>query len=311
MQIQYQPGPSVVGISNFLTKNLIQIESAFSTINRASKGFEMKEIQDIESLHTAIHSQDFPFQISMPNNPPVECHTLLALLDYKRAVFIGKWDDKKVVVKFFMHPKRAAQQAFNEQRGLDILYKTNTPAPSFIYKGPSQIKDTFLVLLEYLPNAVSLKNVFTQTLAVEKQTDVLKKLIDVVAIQHKNGVMQHDCNLGNFILYNDKVYSLDGSRIFVHKNYQPMKRKKSLQYLAKQITYCNFTLPIPISDLLIHYVAARAWKDKKTDLRRMHHYLNKYRKRYHRKYLVNAINPDASKLQRLWISAKICLHNNI
>jgi hypothetical protein len=142
---------------------------------------------------------------------------------------------------------------------------------------------------------------------MEKQIDIFKKFLKVFATQHQHGVTQHDCNLGNYILYQDEVYSLDGSRIFVHKNYQPFDRKKSLRFLAKQLIYCKFTLPISQAEVLKHYITCRHWQDKKTDLMCLHQYLNKYRKKYYRKRLVKVINPKASKFQRILIEGRLVL----
>ncbi len=213
-------------------------------------------------------TNEFPFELSIncifPEKKTISlsCTALLRSIPGRRQVYDAIWNDKKVIAKVFTHKLSNLRHAEREWKGLNILAdrKINVPDPLFL--GKTETGD-WAVVTEKIIDSTTALEIFDQTRNLEKQLELLLKICRELANQHKAGVLQRDFHLGNFILADNKTYTLDpGQMQFFARE---VRKNKSISNLAMLLLYLKENDANSKKIICIEYYSLRRWQYDNTE----------------------------------------------
>lgn len=141
----------------------------------------------------------------------IERGARLRYLPGKRDVFAGSWDGRAVVAKVYLDRRRAAVHAQREIDGLTAFQRAGVAAPEVLYDGTDDAGNRVVVLQRIEP-AVSLGEAWDQA-DKDGRRDLLEAMMGLLADHHRAGLCQKDLHLGNFLLTDECIYSLDGAAV--------------------------------------------------------------------------------------------------
>ena len=176
----------------------------------------------------------------IPNETITPLKILRTMLP-KRLTLKALWNNQVVVIKIFKN-----QAARKELKAYKQLKRNHILFPDILLTGTASHGS--FIIFKYLENELNdFKN-----WGEDRQKSVLKNIITLVASMHSKKLLQMDLHLGNFILYQKKLYVLDTSTI---KYPLILKKEKKLLNLAlffKQLPVLMRKKFVPI--LLKHYL---------------------------------------------------------
>lgn len=242
---------------------------------------------------TAITSWPHHLQLSDPEKTPVVCEQPLRNLPGKRLVCRATWGKRLVLVKLFLHPQSARRHWLREKKGVELLSSNNLATPSLLFSG-SLNDATPVLIFEYLPMALTALEQWQQCLDDNQRLVLLKKLISTIAAQHHCGLWQQDIHLDNFLISEEKIYTIDGdgvrcaaTTIRPHRSMSEHERKNNLALFFAQLPpQYDHLLP----DVLTHYLAQQKTPSAicKNWQAVLHNYLHKVRRQRRHTYVDKA-----------------------
>jgi len=146
--------------------------------------------------------------------------TPLRILKGKRVVFEGQWNGLKVLAKLF-----STKRHYNrELKGLKTLEESKIECPSVLFEGCAENatgldtygfsnKPPYVLLLEFFPEAQDFRTLWRSALNEERRSYLFSQLLNLIAQHHNNGIIQNDLHLGNFLVVNGRLISIDGDAI--------------------------------------------------------------------------------------------------
>ncbi len=176
----------------------------------------MTYTNDINRLREIGYECQTNFSLSLPDSNQscylFQCSKITRCLPGKRISCIGQWQGQTVFAKFFIAPNRAKTHWHKEQKGFQLLTEKQILAPKVLHDGKHKQDEIYFILYELLKNAADLKPVWENT-NESQQPKLLKQLTRTVAEHHKQGLIQQDLHLNNFLIANNQFYTLDGADI--------------------------------------------------------------------------------------------------
>ena len=163
----------------------------------------------------------------------VYCDKIIRIIPGKRLVAFGKWGNQAIVAKLFSQ-KRQLQ---SDVSGITVLTETNIPTPRLLYQGTGLIdnKKIDVLLFERITPSKDLDLVWQEKKDSYESTDFIELMNNVVteiATQHVLGIQQRDLHLKNFLVTENKIYTLDGGGI--KKTAPTLDKKSSLKERIKR-----------------------------------------------------------------------------
>lgn len=173
----------------------------------------------------------------------------------KRIVYKGCWQGKEVYCKIYQDDKRAKVHWQREVDGIRALTKAEIPTASLLYAGYVEYIGQWVVLLQEIPRAITLKDMWNSLESTEDKLSILTKLADILIKHHKQGILQKDMHLDNFVFSNGTIYTLDGAGIKSESRSISLNRSiNNLALLLAQLTPKNDLFS---GAVLQHYMSAR------------------------------------------------------
>lgn len=217
-------------------------------------------------LYEADRTFPVPFKLTLKDHEePVYCEQLVRIIPGKRMVLFGTWDNQPVVIKVFYEKGRASYHVKRELEGVDALLNANIPTPNLLFHGPAANKHVQVLLFERIFDAKSLDEIWQ---ARNDNPDILELLSNVVvelATQHVLGITQQDLHFKNFLIKDEKIYTLDGASIQVSETI--LDKKESLNHLALFFSQLGVGAEKLQKELFRKYTSSRGWILKKADIR--------------------------------------------
>lgn len=211
---------------------------------------------------------EFPSQLSIKTLHPEKhtesllCNSLLRIIPGKREVYDALWGDRNVIVKVFSHKISARRHLKREWRGLSLLSKRGLSAPKPFFYGRTQDK-RWAIVVEKIPDSPTAMDVFDKTQESAKRLELLILIGNELAKQHSKGVLHKDVHLGNFLLANERIFTLDTGQIrFLRCQ---ARRKSSISKLAILASYLPHSDTESITRLCESYFESRDWSFGKVD----------------------------------------------
>lgn len=178
-------------------------------------------------LQQASYQLDSPFQLHF-NNHIIECQHLLRIVPGKRLVFSGVFDNKKVIIKLFVHESRAQKHWSREEAGAKLLLNNHIDTPEIIAQGKSDEDILFLIFL-YIEGQDLAR--FWKQSNYGAKVKKLESMMNVLSQHHQAGLAHQDLHYANFFIdQKNNVYTLDGEE--VKSGSKPLSKTLRLKNLA-------------------------------------------------------------------------------
>jgi hypothetical protein len=225
-------------------------------------------------------------RLDVPGIGEVGCAELLRVVPSRRITCIGSAGNRPLIVKFFFARHDARRHWKRSDRGCGYFLEKHIPAPAILYSGYLSGLRVYVMVFEYLEGAVGLRDCMEKARDASARAGLLGALMAVIARQHEAGIMQHDLHLGNFMVMDGVVYSLDGDH--VTSLHRPAGRSESFRNLAYLFAQEIFLVGNRIDELAGAYGKQRGWVVSESDLEEIKGYLREARNRMFLKYLWKA-----------------------
>lgn len=167
-----------------------------------------------------------PFELAL-DDARLRCTEILRHLPGKRLVCMGTLDGRGVVAKIYVDPKRAKVHAEREARGARAMLARGIRTAPLL--ATASINGAQVIVYERIAPAQTAIDVWAASNRTER-VPLFRALVETVAQHHNAGLLQHDLHLGNFLLCDQQIYTLDAAEI--HAEQTPIARPKALDNLA-------------------------------------------------------------------------------
>lgn len=199
---------------------------------------------------------------------------LLRVVPDKRLVLAGQWQTIPAVAKLFLQTD-AIDKVQREKKGLIALENAQIKTPKILHIEWTEERDAYVILFEYLENAVTFSQLWSNT-KPEQKYDLLKSLIEITAKLHRNGLYQEDCHLENYLYENNEITVLDGATVV--KKSKSLTVKSSLDNLAVLMAQFNQPFDDYLPKIYDHYIQCRDWPKTTNQYQWFLIRINKWRK---------------------------------
>ena len=273
----------------------------------------MNFLMDSQKLRSAGRTIDVPFQLQIncvDGISELVCTEVLRVLPGKRLVCFGEWNGRHVLVKFFLAPRSATRHCTREKRGVMALRKGGIKTPDLLFKGTLSPDNTPLVGFQRIMHAQNLAETWEQLADEDLRVTLLNQAVGVIADQHEAGIKQEDIHLGNFLITDKDVYTIDGDAVDAKLMGKPLPKRKSLKNVALFLAQFQ---PIYDDITLIafqNYAKERGWQGTgplRTRLIREIHRNRNVRKKEYLKKIFRECTPFVCR--RSWNQYLVCDRN--
>jgi tRNA A-37 threonylcarbamoyl transferase component Bud32 len=157
---------------------------------------------------------------------------MLRVLPGKRLVCFGQWCGEQVVAKFFLNPEGGKRHCNREERGVSALSAAGIKTPALLCKGTITPDRTPVLCFQKIVAAQNLDEAWQQEAHDSQRGEFLRRALAVIAKQHQAGLKQDDPHLGNFLLAEEGIYTIDGAAVDIRQIGKPLSEAESLRNLG-------------------------------------------------------------------------------
>lgn len=213
----------------------------------------------------------------------VSCRQALRVIPGKRLVCTGTWGALPVIIKLYFDPQKARRHWQTSHAGARAFLEKNLPAPAILYAGKLPEARIYVLIFQFLSKAVRLDTAFQQAASSTEHRRLQKMLMACLARHHEQGLLQGDQHLGNFLLDNETLFSLDGDQVRSFSTPAPLKA--SFTNLAAFFAVFPPEQDADIPVLFEYYCAQRQLSPSNSTLRRVKRQTRRIRLRRLKQYL--------------------------
>ncbi|MEN8261060.1 MAG: lipopolysaccharide kinase InaA family protein [Pseudomonadota bacterium] len=217
--------------------------------NRGDLGLRGR-LAALEPYTTKSFSLDVPLEHG--GREVLNCRELLRCLPGKRLACVAEWRGETVFAKLFLDVQRARAHWQREEAGIRILGSRGILTPTLIHSG-SVGDGVYLILYRYIPEGVTAATTWESSSDAER-LGLIRRLAVLLAGHHGAGIVQRDLHLGNFLLADGLLYTLDGDGISAAAG--PLGRRAALGNLALLLAQLPPCFDKYLDDILEQYIAA-------------------------------------------------------
>lgn len=161
----------------------------------------------------------------------VRCEELLRHLPKKRRMYAGHWGERPVGIKIF-EGRGAKRYWEREKRGIELLRQRKIPTPELLFAGT--LPDaTPILITAFIPTASTAQEQWQRCETEQERLALLRALTRTIAHMHCQGLWQKDLHLGNFLLSQGEIFTIDGDAICA---------RRAAKLLPARMRQTNFTL---------------------------------------------------------------------
>ncbi len=207
------------------------------------------------------------FAFDVPSIGTITCKRILRTVKSKRITCLGERGNHRVLVKLFFHNRRAKNHWKRSDKGCRIFTERSIAAPKIIYSGYLHEHEIYVIVFEYIENAVQFGKASACAPNEKKRQELLDLLIECLAMHHQQGIIQDDLHVGNFLLRGKEIYSLDGDHVRSFR--RSIGTCRSLANLGKLLSYFFPIDEATVKEKYRTYCSARGWQVAEKDIRRL------------------------------------------
>jgi tRNA A-37 threonylcarbamoyl transferase component Bud32 len=231
-----------------------------------------------------------PFEIALDGTNGAQrilrCNEIVRQVRGRRLVCRSLWGGRAVFAKLYVDPRRAVRHRRREARGLRVMAQRGVAAPRILHEGSAGAGTLQVLVLEEIHGARSVQDAWTQTDSEAARLQLLHGMSQLLAHHHARGIMQRDLHLGNFLLADDEIHTLDGSTVWAGRD--PVPTGRALDNLARYLAQHPPQYDRLIQDALHVYCATRGWNPDARLAARLRSRVRHWRLRRRAQYLRKA-----------------------
>lgn len=219
------------------------------------------EILNAGKLMAAGRHVPTPFVLQVKLGDRVEPLTftkVLRLLPAKRIVGVANLSGREYLVKAYLG-RSSARYARRERSGVGLIVDAGVLTPELMWHARLADGKGEVLAFEYLSDAISMEDCWCHTQSDERKADILTRAMVIIGKLHNHGVVQNDIHLGNFLLSDQRLYTIDGGDI-VKKSAPPLSEKPSLHNLGMFFAQFYPRYDEFVELVLPAYESVRGWK---------------------------------------------------
>jgi hypothetical protein len=216
----------------------------------------MKLLMEIDQDH-ARKGVLLDLSLSIRGLGEVRCMHVLRSIKGKRVVCTGDARGARVIVKLFFAGRGAYGQWRRNDRGCRAFLDRGIPAPGILFSGYLPDYGLYAMVLEYLEGGTRLDRELGAAGDEHRRSELLALVIRGLAGHHLAGVTQNDLHLGNFMLKDGIVHSLDGDRVRLHR--RAPGRRRALDNLAGLLANIPDVRDADLDLCIRAYAGERRW----------------------------------------------------
>lgn len=164
-----------------------------------------------DSLQLLTCSGQTSFTLDLHNAVPLMVDEIVRRVPNKRLVCRGVWNHQQVYAKIFIGDG-AERYAARDMHGVRLLQQADISTPDLVHAGALAGQPGMVLVFTAVDNSLSVEQAY-QGLAPVSRFGLAKLLVSEVAHHHQAGLLQTDLYLKNFLVQDNKVYTLDGDGI--------------------------------------------------------------------------------------------------
>ncbi|MDL1962975.1 MAG: hypothetical protein LWW98_01340 [Deltaproteobacteria bacterium] len=268
---------------------------------------------DSQYLRSSGRNVELPFHLFLKTNgftSNLVCTQMLRIIPGKRLVCAGEWDEKPVVVKIFLSHRNARRHCNREIKGINALKNVGIKTSAFLLQGDLRRDSTPVLVFQRVMPALNIYEVFDQTKTEEKRRELLKRIAVVIAEQHEAGLKQTDLHLGNFLLSDNDIYTIDGDTVDTRQIGTPLPKAKSMKNIGLYFAQFDPNFDHLFSAAFQAYAAKRSWHADKNLFNDLLKEIKFQRKNRKEKYLHKIFREcTAFVCHKSWNSHMVCDRN--
>jgi tRNA A-37 threonylcarbamoyl transferase component Bud32 len=194
--------------------------------------------------------------LALSDGSSLFCEEFVRVIPNKRLVCRAVRHQKPVYAKIFIGKKSQAYAA-RDAAGVKHLQAANIATPSLLCATGIVGNQGHVLVFEAIENAQNTEEVWLK-LNSKQRLSLAKKLVQEIAKHHNADLLQTDLYLKNFLLDDEKIYTLDGDGI---RQYTKLSEQQALQNLSVLLSKFDvLELENWLADLLKTYAEARNWQ---------------------------------------------------
>ncbi len=213
----------------------------------------------------------------------VQCAQALRVVANKRASYLARWNGQTVFLKLFMDRRHGRRHWHREKTGMEAIAARGILAPRLLYAGFLPRHNGYVLITEALVGGHTLAEEWAQGGSAERGIALLRSAVEALAVQHQAGIVQADLHLGNFMWAENRVYTIDPSKLRIYR--APVTRVRALSNIGLLLAQVEPRYDAYASELLDAYAAARRWSASEGDLARLQACIDRSRSRRKVQYL--------------------------
>ncbi|MBU4360232.1 MAG: hypothetical protein KKE90_13360, partial [Actinobacteria bacterium] len=223
---------------------------------------------------------------------------------------LGEWADKLVAVKIFLGPRSARRHCDREIKGINALKNAGIKTPALLLQGNLQQDDTPVLVFQRVMPAFNPQEVFDRAETDEKRNELLKRIAVVIARQHEAGIKQNDLHLGNLLINNNDIYTIDGDTVDTGQMGTPLAKLISLKNLGLYFAQFASEFDHLFSIAFQAYTEKRSWPSDSSLFNQLLKEVQYHRNYGKRNYLHKIFREcTAFVCHKAWNSYMVCDRN--
>ncbi|MCJ7616504.1 MAG: hypothetical protein MUO43_08215 [Desulfobacterales bacterium] len=271
------------------------------------------ETVNTQYLRSLGRNVEVPFSLlldSEGSTTELVCEQIIRIIPNKRLVCFGKWNEKQVAVKIFLSSRSAKRHCEREIKGINALKNAGIKTPDLLLQGNLQQDDTPVLVFQRIIPALNPHDVFDMAETDEKRSKLLKRIAVVIAEQHDTGLKQTDLHLGNFLISDNEIYTIDGDTVDTGQAETPLPKAMSLNNLGLFLAQLNPNFDHLFSTAFQAYTAKRSWPSDSSLFNQLLKEVKFQRKNRSKKYLHKIFRECTSFVcYKSWSSYMVCERN--
>ncbi len=199
-----------------------------------------------------------PFELELSDGAKLRCRKLLRVLPGRRLVLLAQWGGQRVLLKLFMGAN-CQREAQADAVGVKALMNAGIATPPLLQELAVAGKNYPVLLFEFIEQAVSFRQRW-QRVDSAQQEQMLRQVVEMMAVQHEAGLYQRDFHLNNFIFdAQGRLFAIDGGDYVVQQ--QALGRRLSVQNLGLLFGHLAHHVLPRHAHLLDGYQQLRGWTE--------------------------------------------------
>ncbi len=206
-------------------------------------------------LHQILAPGKLALSLNLSDGASLVCDEVVRVIPNKRLVCKGIWQKKAVYAKLFIDA-RAAHYFARDLAGVTDLLAAKIATPALLFQGQTQ-EGAYVLVFEAVANSLNVEQVWQKS-DTKARFILAKNLVQEIAKHHNAGLLQTDLYLKNFLVENDKIYTLDGDGI---RKFTRLSQQRALQNLSVLLSKFDvLEVEAWLADLLKTYAEKRGWE---------------------------------------------------